>query len=148
MKGAVKAPTLERIMDWLKDQGVEFTWNRSEPNMTTSCEGHITVNLNMREIKPFVVLHEIFHAIGETEKHKRLWLVDQKELKEELAANEFAIKMSRKMNVSSKEAVEIYAKMKGKILKKIKNKKLAKAEAERRAEACIKIIEEELCTCH
>lgn len=149
MGGVLATPSINEVLDLLESKGVLIINFDDRANYTqVSEEGHITVNLNTMDFDDpknvMIALHEAFHAIGETKDHKRVWLVDQREVKEELAANEFALIMMKHMGIHDENAEKTLFDVQAKLMKKIENKFVATKQIVMRAAECANYVLDEI----
>lgn len=137
----------KRILDFIKNKGVIVAIDRTSASKTfKSDEGKVVITLHGDEDEPImtmVAFHEVFHALGML--NNRMYLnAEHKGLVEELAANEFAREMTEMAGEMTEEVKTCCDYVEKSILKKLKNKIVAKKQAKVRADNCIELIKEEL----
>lgn len=137
----------ERILDFIKSKDVIVVIDRTSASKTsTNDEGKVVITLHGDQNEPMmtmVTFHEVFHALGIL--NKRMYLnTEHKGLVEELAANEFAREMTEMAGEMTEEVKTCCDYVEKSILKKLKNKIVAKKQAKVRANNCIELIKEEL----
>ena len=137
----------KRILDFIKGKGVVVAIDRTSASKTfKSDEGKVVISLHGDENEPMmtmVAFHEVFHALGML--NNRMYLnAEHKGLVEELAANEFAREMTEMAGEMTEEVKTCCDYVEKSILKKLKNKLVAKKQAKVRANNCIELIKEEL----
>lgn len=137
----------KQILDFVKSKGVIVVIDRTSASKTfTSDEGKVVISLHGDENEPMmtmVAFHEVFHALGIL--NNRMYLnAEHKGLVEELAANEFAREMTEMAGEMTEEVKNCCDYVEKSILKKLKNKIVAKKQAKVRANNCIELIKEEL----
>ena len=137
----------KQILDFVKSKGAVVVIDRTSASKTfTSDEGKVVISLHGDENEPMmtmVAFHEVFHALGIL--NNRMYLnAEHKGLVEELAANEFAREMTEMAGEMTEEVKNCCDYVEKSILKKLKNKIVAKKQAKVRANNCIELIKEEL----
>ena len=137
----------KQILDFVKSKGAVVVIDRTSASKTfTSDEGKVVISLHGDENEPMmtmVAFHEVFHALGIL--NNRMYLnAEHKGLVEELAANEFAREMTEMAGEMTEEVKTCCDHVEKSILKKLKNKIVAKKQAKVRANNCIELIKEEL----